>query len=71
MSNIRKKLDRMAEIEQRNQQRLAQFKSLAEDPETEHKRERLAKLQTAIAKPGMEHIREAAIARYMHELNID
>lgn len=71
MSNTRKKLDRMAEIEQRNQQRLEVFKSMAEDPETEHKRERLAKLQAATAKPGMEHIREAAIARYMHELNID
>lgn len=69
--NTRKKLDRMTEIEQRNQQRLAQFKSLAEDPETEHKRECLAKLQAGTAKPGMEHIREAAIARYMHELKID
>ena len=71
MSNTRKKLDRMAEIEQRNKKRLAAFKSAAEDPETEHKRERLAKLQAATAKPGMEHIREAAIARYMHELKID
>lgn len=51
--NTRKKLDRMAEIEQRNQQRIARFKSAAEDPETEHKRERLAKLQAATAKPGM------------------
>ena len=71
MSNTRKKLDRIAEIEQRNKQRIAQFNSTAEDPETDHKRERLAKLQAGTAKPGMEHIREAAIARYMHELKID
>ena len=70
-NTTRKKLNRMAEIEQRNKQRLAQFKSMAEDPETEHKREQLAKLQAGTAKPGMEHIREAAIARYMHELKID
>lgn len=71
MSNTRKKLDRMTEIEQRNKQRIAQFKSAAEDPETEHKRERLVKLQAGTAKPGMERRREDAIARYMHELKID
>ena len=69
MKNIRKKLERMAEIEQRNQQRIADFRSPEEL--TEHRRERLAKLQASTAKPGMEHIRETAIARYMHELDID
>ena len=71
MSNTRKKLDRMAEIEQRNKQRLAAFKAENEAFLTERRRERLAKLQASTSKPGMEHIREAAIARYMQELKIN
>lgn len=69
MSNTRKKLESMAEMEKRNVQRIGAF--ISKEDETEHKRERLAKLQAGTAKPGMEHIREAAIARYMHELKID
>lgn len=69
MSNTRRKLENMAEMEKRNEQRIGAF--ISKEADTEHKRQQLAKLQAGTAKPGMEHIREAAIARYMHELNID
>ena len=69
MSNTRRKLENMAEMEKRNEQRIGAF--ISKEAEIEHKRERLAKMQAGTAKPGMEHIREAAIAYYKHELNID
>ena len=72
MSNTRRRLDRMAEIEQRNQNRLATFKAAAEDPETEHKRSRLAEIEGYKRdKPGCEGVREQIIARYRHELGLD
>ena len=70
--NTRKKLDRMAEIEQRNKKRLAEFRSAAEDPETEHKRSRLAEIEGYKRdKPGYEGMRDQIIARYRHELGLD
>ena len=70
MSNTRKKLDCMAEMEQRNQQRIAEFRS--EEALTEHRRSRLAWIEGyTTAKPGCEEVREQIINRYRHELDFD
>lgn len=51
MSNTRRKLENMAEMEKRNEQRIGAF--ISKEAEIEHKRERLAKMQAGTAKPGM------------------
>lgn len=68
--SIWQKLDQIAEIEQRNEQRIADFRT--EEEQREHKRSRLAWIEGyTTEKPGCEGVRDQIIARYRHELDLE
>ena len=68
--SIWQKLDQIAEIEQRNDQRIADFRT--EEEQREHKRSRLAWIEGyTTEKSGYEGVRDQIIARYRHELDLE
>ena len=70
MRSIRSKLDQLADMERRNDQRIADFRD--EEEQREHKRSRLAWIEGYTAeKLGYEGIRDQIIARYRHELDLE
>ena len=67
---IRQKLDQLADMERRNDQRIADFRT--EEEQREHKRSRLAWIEGyTTEKPGYEGVRDQIIERYRRDLKID
>lgn len=67
---IRKKLEQLAEMEQRNDRRIADFRS--KDEQMEHMRSRLAWIEGYTReKPGFEGVREKIINRYRRDLGLN
>lgn len=68
--SIWQKLDQIAEIEQRNDQRIADF--CTKEEQREHWRSRLAWIEGyTTEKPGYEGVRDQIIERYRRDLKID
>lgn len=70
MSKTRKRLERMAEIEQRNEARIGSF--IDWEAMMEHKRSRLAYIEGYTReKAGYEGVRDQIISRYRSELDLE
>ena len=70
MNSTRKRLDMMAQAEERNTERINEFASAEE--RREHMAQRLAYIEGyTTAKPGRETDREAIIDRYRRELELE
>lgn len=70
MGRTRKRLDMIAQSERKNAVRINEFAEA--EARKEHLQERLAYIECyTTAKPGRENEREAIIARYRQELDLD
>jgi hypothetical protein len=68
--SMRKRLDMMAQAEERNEERINEF--VAAEERREHAAQRLAYIEGyTTAKPGREAERDAIIDRYRRELELE